>query len=238
MATPCPRAADGQHEPLKKAFMCQGCDLLSDCAATLQQAPCPSPIPTPPAPEIKAMTKASPPVSLEPPEKRARTLEALKDAEMKLAHLVMLKGLENERLKLQQLLAAKHQAKSGENGSEAAIKICMHAFASFETRSIYIYIYYRQPRCGQHRNTAHGGCRSRSVRCSFRILSPRTPGQKPCFPRLAKVGRWPGACRWRGWVHRALNQRLAKATMELLHWNTRLVITDINYTIDVISTAL
>ena len=140
MATPCPRAADGQHEPLKKAFMCQGCDRLSDCAATLQQAPCPSPIPTPPAPEIKAMTKASPPVSLEPPEKRARTLEALKDAEMKLAHLVMLKGLENERLKLQQLLAAKHQAKSGENGSEAAIKICMHAFASFETRSIYIYI--------------------------------------------------------------------------------------------------
>lgn len=187
MATPCPRAADGQHEPLKKAFMCQGCDLLSDCAATLQQAPCPSPIPTPPAPEIKAMTKASPPVSLEPPEKRARTLEALKDAEMKLAHLVMLKGLENERLKLQQLLAAKHQAKSGENGSEAAIKICMHAFASFETRSIYIIYITGNPGVDNIETQPMVAAEAEAYAAAFASSPPALQDKSPVFHALPKL---------------------------------------------------
>ena len=53
--------------------------------------------------------------------KRPKIAGDLYVAEEKMTKLLLLKSLQEERLKLQQLLAAKHQTMTGEPGSKAAL---------------------------------------------------------------------------------------------------------------------
>lgn len=122
MATTCSMNAEGVHRPMEKAYACRDCDAMSDCATALQRQPCPKSLEVafleagPAEAKAKANVEVAPPPE---PSKRARVSEALAAAEKEMAHLVMLKGLQAERLRLQHLLALKHQAKTGEPGPKA-----------------------------------------------------------------------------------------------------------------------
>ena len=122
---------DGFHALLKRAVMCQHCDALSDCPSTFAQEPCPGLAnklelggpPSNPLPKTKPATEKVPAGSAPsmPAAKRAKLDMELMLAAKEMARLVVLKGLQTESLEMQRLLALKHQAKTGENGTVAAL---------------------------------------------------------------------------------------------------------------------
>lgn len=93
----------GQHDLLKRAVMCQNCDELSDCAMTFAKKPCHG---RRPQPSAKAPANHGSKDSLTP--EQANRYMDLRLAEMEMNRLLLMKELENERMKLQEYLAAKH----------------------------------------------------------------------------------------------------------------------------------
>ena len=132
LATTCP--VGGNHRLVEKSFMCQHCEAMSDEATAFSQAPCPRRLDlnANPPPESKVLTKAEaalPAAPLEPPTKQALfpdPPEVLKKAEIEMARLLMLKGLQTERLELPRLLAIKQQRKTGTSGSLVAFVVFIY----------------------------------------------------------------------------------------------------------------
>lgn len=89
----CPAHSLGQHKVIKRAFMCQNCDCLSDCLDSFRKETCPGDLKTPPPKVTEGL--AHPDLT---PEKVKRELRV---AELELERLQLLKLLEVERANLQ-----------------------------------------------------------------------------------------------------------------------------------------
>lgn len=123
LATTCPSGE--KHSLVKRAIMCQNCHDTSDDLETFMKETCEGCASPPPLQDTDTKAKAKVPHL---PEhwssmpvvvtKRARVAMDLENAEKEMGRLLLLKGLQAERLKLQELLAAKHQRKTGEPGSK------------------------------------------------------------------------------------------------------------------------
>ena len=121
----CNANASGNHRILKRAIMCEHCECTSDCLEAFMKESCagsPTPGPTPRRLDHEAAAKTVPPDST-PQWKRKLEVEAEHvKAQSELTRLLFLKSLQEERIKLQQLHAAKHQRLTKQSGSEAAFE--------------------------------------------------------------------------------------------------------------------
>ncbi|CAK9041398.1 Uncharacterized protein SCF082_LOCUS23921 [Durusdinium trenchii] len=115
----CNANASGNHRILKRAIMCEHCECTSDCLEAFMKESCagsPTPGPTPRRLDHEAAAKTVPPDST-PQWKRKLEVEAEHvKAQSELTRLLFLKSLQEERIKLQQLHAAKHQRLTKQSG--------------------------------------------------------------------------------------------------------------------------
>ena len=108
----CPAHSLGRHKVIKRAFMCQNCDCLSDCLDTFRKETCPGDLKTPPPKVTEGLAHRDLDLT---PEKVKRELRV---AELELERLQLLKLLEVERAKHQQVIG-ESLPKSVEAGSQS-----------------------------------------------------------------------------------------------------------------------
>ena len=108
---------DGRlHRLVKRAVMCQHCDAMSDCLETFIKEPCTG------QKHSGLVKTSSPPGPSLPDPKRIKIEKSLAEAEYEMARLVMLKGLQAERLQLQKLQVAKKQRETKDASSIVACR--------------------------------------------------------------------------------------------------------------------
>lgn len=132
---------EGAHRLVKRGYMCQHCEALSDCPTTLSQELCPRKLDLEPEtspPQTKAETQSpvveqpppKPAAVEQPPPKRIKAdlANELGAQEARMTKLLLLKGLHEERLRLQKLVALRDASKTGQASSKAAVFDIIRAF--------------------------------------------------------------------------------------------------------------